>query len=176
MAFRAKLVRIGDVVFGVARPQEAWQESLGRLASARARGDLSSELEDRFAWQVVLGKDRTINAFALPGGWLGVHLGLIAATTTRDELASVRARPDARSCGCDEVDDVRRVPRRRWRNKRGVAVLGHGGTAVGMLGGGTVVIRLLDRRRDRRASEFALMRRRLSLEAAVAVVHPDDKF
>jgi predicted Zn-dependent protease len=61
------------------------------LAAARARGELSGELDERFAWQVLLGKDRIINAFALPGGWLGLQLGLINVTATRDELAAVLA-------------------------------------------------------------------------------------
>jgi predicted Zn-dependent protease len=61
------------------------------LAAARTRGDLSAELGERFAWTVLLGRDRTINAFALPGGWLGLHLGLISVTANRDELASVLA-------------------------------------------------------------------------------------
>ena len=60
-------------------------------AAAKARGELSPELDERFAWEVLLGKDRTVNAFALPGGYLGVHLGLIGVVTTRDELASVLA-------------------------------------------------------------------------------------
>ncbi len=34
-------------------------------------------------------KDRTLNAFALPGGFVGVHTGLILATETESELASV---------------------------------------------------------------------------------------
>ncbi len=59
------------------------------LAAARQRGDLTDELHDRFAFEVLLGKDRTVNAFALPGGYFGVHLGLVAITTSRDELASV---------------------------------------------------------------------------------------
>ncbi len=61
------------------------------LAAARQRGDLGPELDQRYAWRLLLGRDRTINAFAVPGGWMGVHLGLIAATTSRDELASVLA-------------------------------------------------------------------------------------
>ncbi|HWI84191.1 MAG TPA: M48 family metalloprotease [Ramlibacter sp.] len=61
------------------------------LAAARARGELTAELDERFAWQVLLGKDRSINAFALPGGWLGLHLGLINVTASRDEVASVLA-------------------------------------------------------------------------------------
>lgn len=68
--------------------QGIWQPL---LAAARVRGELSAELDERFAWQVLLGKDRSVNAFALPGGWLGLHLGLISVTTTRDEVASVLA-------------------------------------------------------------------------------------
>jgi beta-barrel assembly-enhancing protease len=61
------------------------------LRAARERGDLSPELSDKLAWDIVIGRDRTVNAFALPGGYLGVHLGLIGITTSRDELASVLA-------------------------------------------------------------------------------------
>jgi predicted Zn-dependent protease len=59
------------------------------LAAARARGDLGADIDDRFAWEVLVGKDRTINAFALPGGWMGLNLGLISATTSADEVAAV---------------------------------------------------------------------------------------
>ncbi|MDD2711833.1 MAG: M48 family metalloprotease [Simplicispira sp.] len=68
--------------------QGLWQ---ALLAAARARGELSPELDERFAWQVLLGRDRTVNAFALPGGYLGVHLGLMGVVGNRDELASVLA-------------------------------------------------------------------------------------
>jgi predicted Zn-dependent protease len=61
------------------------------LAAARARGELTAELDDRFAWRVLLGKDRIINAFALPGGWLGLQLGLVNVSASRDELAAVLA-------------------------------------------------------------------------------------
>jgi predicted Zn-dependent protease len=66
--------------------QGIWQPL---MAAARARGDLTPELEERFAWEILLGRDRSVNAFALPGGYLGVHLGLIAVVANRDELASV---------------------------------------------------------------------------------------
>lgn len=68
--------------------QDIWKRL---LVAARARGELTAELDERFAWQVLLGKDRSINAFALPGGWLGLHLGLVSATASRDELAAVLA-------------------------------------------------------------------------------------
>jgi predicted Zn-dependent protease len=71
----------------------AYLQALWRplLASARARGDISPEQADRFAWDIMLARDSTINAFALPGGYLGVHLGLIGSVASADELASVLA-------------------------------------------------------------------------------------
>jgi predicted Zn-dependent protease len=73
---------IADYVQGIWRPL---------MAAAKARGELSSELDERFAWEILLGRDRTVNAFALPGGYLGLHLGLVGVVTSRDELASVLA-------------------------------------------------------------------------------------
>jgi predicted Zn-dependent protease len=61
------------------------------LAGARQRGEISPELEASHAWAPFLVRDRTVNAFALPGGYIGVHLGLLAMTSTPDELASVLA-------------------------------------------------------------------------------------
>ncbi|WP_296491616.1 M48 family metalloprotease [Rhodoferax sp.] len=66
--------------------QGVWQPL---LAAARVRGDLTPELDERFAWRIVLGRDRSVNAFALPGGYFGLHLGLLAVVNSRDELASV---------------------------------------------------------------------------------------
>lgn len=66
--------------------QEIWQRL---MAAARTRGELTPELDERYAWTVLLGHDRTINAFALPGGYLGLNMGLIAVVGSRDELAAV---------------------------------------------------------------------------------------
>ena len=59
------------------------------VASAKTLGHIGADTEQRFAWDTFLVRDRSVNAFALPGGFVGVHLGLIAVTTARDELASV---------------------------------------------------------------------------------------
>jgi predicted Zn-dependent protease len=61
------------------------------LAAARQRGDIEPDIDAAFAWEIFLINDRSVNAFALPGGYVGVHLGLIALTTTPDALASVLA-------------------------------------------------------------------------------------
>jgi predicted Zn-dependent protease len=68
--------------------QSIWQPL---VRGAQARGEMTPELLERFAWKIFIGRDRSVNAFALPGGYLGVHLGLISVVNTRDELASVMA-------------------------------------------------------------------------------------
>jgi len=73
---------LGDYLQGIWKPL---------MVTARARGELNAELEERFAWDIMLVRNRTVNAFALPGGYLGVHLGLISIVESPDELASVLA-------------------------------------------------------------------------------------
>ncbi|RMX09358.1 peptidase M48 [Vandammella animalimorsus] len=68
--------------------QDIW---LALMQAARKKGALDDALGEQFAWRVLLGKDRSVNAFALPGGYFGLHLGLINAVDSRDELASVMA-------------------------------------------------------------------------------------
>ena len=68
--------------------QRLW---LPLLAAAKQRGDMPLALEDQFAWEILLGRDRSVNAFALPGAYFGLHLGLVSTVTSRDELASVLA-------------------------------------------------------------------------------------
>ncbi len=66
--------------------QGIWQPLMG---AARTRGELHAELQERFAWDIFLIRDRSVNAFALPGGYFGLHLGLISMVSNRDELAAV---------------------------------------------------------------------------------------
>lgn len=61
------------------------------LAASRAQGHINADLDPAYAWQTFLVRDRAVNAFALPGGFVGVYLGLIGLTGSSDELASVLA-------------------------------------------------------------------------------------
>lgn len=94
--------RLGDQIMGEVRRDPAYLDDpvlLEYLQSlwaplveaARQRGDVDVDTGAQFAWEAFLVRDRSVNAFALPGGFVGVHLGLIAMTATRDELASVLA-------------------------------------------------------------------------------------
>jgi len=68
--------------------QQLWQPL---VQVARTRGDIGADTATLFPYEAFLVRDRAVNAFALPGGYVGVHLGLIAVTATPDELASVLA-------------------------------------------------------------------------------------
>ncbi|HSW04239.1 M48 family metalloprotease [Aquabacterium sp.] len=68
--------------------QSLWQPL---VAAARQRGDIGTDIQGLFPFESFLVRDRNVNAFALPGGYVGINLGLIAMTVTRDELASVLA-------------------------------------------------------------------------------------
>lgn len=73
---------LGEYVQGI------WQPL---LAAARERGELPPELDEAYAWEILMGRDASVNAFALPGAYFGLHLGLIGVVSSRDELASVLA-------------------------------------------------------------------------------------
>jgi beta-barrel assembly-enhancing protease len=68
--------------------QSVWQPL---VEAARQRGDIAPDIIAAFAFESFLVRDRSVNAFALPGGYVGVHLGLINLTASADELASVLA-------------------------------------------------------------------------------------
>ncbi len=68
--------------------QAIWQPL---IAAARTRGDVAPDLAERLAWELMIDGTKAVNAFALPGGYLGVNLGLVALTERPEELASVLA-------------------------------------------------------------------------------------
>jgi beta-barrel assembly-enhancing protease len=68
--------------------QSIWQPL---VAASRQRGDIEPDIDQQFTWESFLVRDRSFNAFALPGGYVGVHLGTFVLAGSTDELASVLA-------------------------------------------------------------------------------------
>ena len=85
--------RIGESVMLDMRRDPAWLDDpeinayLNRLGVRLAAQ--SSEARQEFEFFAL--KDATLNAFAMPGGFIGVHTGLILAAASESELASVLA-------------------------------------------------------------------------------------
>jgi predicted Zn-dependent protease len=50
---------------------------------------ITEALPEKQAWEVVVFQDDQVNAFALPGGKIGVLSGILKVTTTGDQLAAV---------------------------------------------------------------------------------------
>lgn len=65
---------LGDYVEGL------W---LRLMAAARQRGELRPEMDEQYAWAVMLGRDRSVNAFALPGATWASISGSLPRSTTR---------------------------------------------------------------------------------------------
>lgn len=50
---------------------------------------ITRELDGGQTWEVQVFDDKQVNAFALPGGKIGVYTGLLQVATTQDQLAAV---------------------------------------------------------------------------------------
>lgn len=106
IAFAAPLPDLGDsslVILTNTQSKKIAQDALSYLShSAEWGGDLAinqylSDLSSKLVlspygrWQAVELNDSSINAFAIPGGVIGVNRGLMLATESESELASVLA-------------------------------------------------------------------------------------
>ena len=104
--------RIGETVMLEIRRDPAWLDDpevssyLNRLGNR-----LSSQIEgSRQEFEFFALRDSTLNAFALPGGYIGLHTGLILAAANESELASVLAH---------EISHVTQHHQARLMNKSG---------------------------------------------------------
>lgn len=85
--------RVGEEAMNEIRRDPAWlgdpevNAYLNRLGNRLA----AQSEESRQSFELFALHDMTLNAFAMPGGFIGVHTGLILAAETESELASVLA-------------------------------------------------------------------------------------
>ncbi|MDP2135310.1 MAG: M48 family metalloprotease [Sulfuritalea sp.] len=85
--------RIGESVMQEIRRDPAWLDDpeinsyLNRIGNRLA----AQSTESRQEFEFFALRDSTLNAFAMPGGYIGVHSGLILAAASESELASVLA-------------------------------------------------------------------------------------
>ncbi len=69
------------------QPLETSSQTNGYVSCvARA---IIAELPEQRTWEVQVFKDDSANAFALPGGKIGVHTGLLDIAENQDQLATV---------------------------------------------------------------------------------------
>jgi beta-barrel assembly-enhancing protease len=85
--------RIGEEVMRQVRLERAFLDDaeLNAYLDNIAFRLVSNSPDNRIPFEFFLMDDPSVNAFALPGGFVGVHTGLIATAQTESELAAVLA-------------------------------------------------------------------------------------
>lgn len=109
VAFAEGLPDLGDYAQSVLTPQDERRIGEEVMREIQGSGELLNDIEiadylgavgyhlaanssdNRQAFTFFVIQDRTINAFALPGGFIGVHTGLITNARSESEMASVLA-------------------------------------------------------------------------------------
>jgi predicted Zn-dependent protease len=83
--------RIGETIMREARNDRSWVDDPELVAYLNALGYrlVANSPDARQPFEFFVLRDPTINAFALPGGYIGIHTGLMLAAQTESELAAV---------------------------------------------------------------------------------------
>lgn len=86
----AREEQLGRQLFASMRDTLKLQEQGDTLVLVRSLGERLTQ-EARFRYEFHVAEDPAVNAFALPGGIIVVHTGLVEATRRQEELAGVLA-------------------------------------------------------------------------------------
>jgi len=88
----SQLATMGATAFAELREQTPVERSARTNTSVRCVADaIVAELPRSQRWEVVVFKDDAANAFALPGGKIGIYTGLLRVAKNQDQLATVVA-------------------------------------------------------------------------------------
>ncbi len=81
---------MGAQTFAEMRAEQPVVREAGVNAYVRCVSDaLIAELNTPYRWEVAVFRNDAVNAFALPGGKIGVNTGLLRVATNQDQLAAV---------------------------------------------------------------------------------------
>jgi predicted Zn-dependent protease len=86
-----ELTSMGEAAFQQIKREQPVEKEMGTTQYVRCVAMAVAELvpDGPSNWEVVVFEDDTPNAFALPGGKIGVHTGLLKIAKTQDQLAAV---------------------------------------------------------------------------------------
>lgn len=86
----AQMAEMGLAAFDKIKTEVPQSSDPKALAYVRCvAGAITDQLPDAASWEVVVFEDTSANAFALPGGRIGVHSGLFKVASNQDQLAAV---------------------------------------------------------------------------------------
>ncbi|MES2965334.1 MAG: M48 family metallopeptidase [Bdellovibrionota bacterium] len=86
----AQMDTMGAQAFDQMKSETPVERDAATNAYVRCISDaITTAMPEQRAWEVVVFRDESANAFALPGGKIGVHTGLLKVAQTADQLAAV---------------------------------------------------------------------------------------
>lgn len=86
----SQMNQMGEQAFAEMKSKQAVEKDPALNAYVRCvANSVTDAMPDRRTWEVVVFKDDSANAFALPGGKIGVHTGLMKVATNQSQLATV---------------------------------------------------------------------------------------
>jgi predicted Zn-dependent protease len=87
----SKMSQLGIEAFDQMKAQQPIEKdpAINAYVKCVAQPILKESGSDRSDWEIVVFKDDSANAFALPGGKVGVHTGMLKTAKTADQLAAV---------------------------------------------------------------------------------------
>jgi predicted Zn-dependent protease len=86
----SQMNQMGEQAFAEMKSKQAVENDPALNAYVRCvANSVTNAMPDRRTWEVVVFKDDSANAFALPGGKIGVHTGLMKVATNQSQLATV---------------------------------------------------------------------------------------
>lgn len=94
---------------------------------------------DGLAWEVVVFDDEAVNAFALPGGHIGVFTGLLKVAENQDQLAAVMGHEVAHVTERHSYEQVNRALTTQGAVLAGTTVLGGGQNTYDLLSKGAQI-------------------------------------
>ncbi|GLS83658.1 M48 family metallopeptidase [Paraferrimonas haliotis] len=86
----AEMTQMGAQSFAQIKKQEKISTDANKVAYVQCIADaITAELPTKQNWETVTFESDQLNAFALPGGHIGVYTGLMKAAENQDQLAAV---------------------------------------------------------------------------------------
>lgn len=86
----AELAQMGNQAFGQMKEELTVSNDTGTTSYVSCVADaITNTIDTRYDWEVAVFEDDSINAFALPGGKIGIHTGLFKAAENQHQLAAV---------------------------------------------------------------------------------------
>ena len=89
MHSEAEMAQLGQVSFDQLKQQEKISRDQANIAYVNCVADRITGVLPTQQWEVVLFDSPQVNAFALPGGYIGVYTGMLDVAQNADQLAAV---------------------------------------------------------------------------------------